>query len=67
MGTTRTRPRLVNVRVIPWNDVSGLYGIACDYDDGVTEQEPWGDRATTEYAANLRRRDIFAAANLRRA
>jgi hypothetical protein len=41
--------------------------MACDYDDGITEQEPWGDRAATEYAVNLRRHDIFAAANLRRA
>lgn len=66
MGT-RIRPRLINVRVIPWNDTLGIYGIACDYDDGVTEQEPWGRLQETEYAATLRRQDIFAPANLRRA
>jgi hypothetical protein len=56
----------VNVRVIAWNDAAGVYGIACDYDDGVTEQEAWGGRDETEYAANLRRRDIFTTANLKR-
>jgi hypothetical protein len=67
MSNTRMRPRLVNVRVIAWNDALGLYGIACDYDDGVIEQEPWGSLAETEYAAELRRRDILAPSNLRRA
>jgi hypothetical protein len=66
MSTTRKRPRLVNVHVIPWDKPIGLYGIACDFDDGITYREMWGTKEQAELMASLRRRDIFTEVNLKR-
>jgi hypothetical protein len=60
----RRRPRLIAVRMIA-TDVPGLYGMACEYSDGVTYQEAWGSREETELAVALRDRDIYAPQNLK--
>ena len=66
MSAPKKRPRLVNVHVIPWNTVTGLYGIRCDYDDGESFSEVWGSKEDCEVVVNLRRREIFTDANLKR-
>ena len=58
------RPRLVGVRVVPWEANRDFYGIACYYSDGVVEREPWGTEAETVIAAQLRALDIYSKANL---
>jgi hypothetical protein len=66
MSTVCKRPRLVNVHVIPWDKPTGLFGIACDYDDGVSFREMWGSKEECELIASVRRREIFTDANLKR-
>jgi hypothetical protein len=46
-------------------NVEGLYGIACDYNDGVSFHEVWGSREETELAVAVRERDIYAPENLK--
>lgn len=66
MSKRYRKPNLINVNVIPWEGSTQLYGLVCDFDDGISYREPWGAREETEYAASLRRRDIVSPANLRR-
>ena len=66
MSKVIKRPRLVSVRVVRWPKVEGMYGVACDYDDGVTSVEPWGAQVDAEVMVEIRRRDICTEANLRR-
>jgi len=54
----RRKPELVSVRVIPWDEAKGLYGIFCEFDDGETVGEMWGTRDETEIAAAIRAADI---------
>lgn len=61
------RPRLISVRMIPWEMNRDIFGIACEYDDGVTEREMWGTQEETELAVCLRSREIVAEVNLKRA
>jgi hypothetical protein len=61
------RPQLIDVRLIPWEMAGDLYGIACEYDDGVTVREPWGGYAETLIAVAIRKRDIATHVRFRRA
>jgi hypothetical protein len=63
----RKRPNLIGVRIVPWEMDADLYGIVCEYDDGIEVREMWGTYAETEIAATLRQQDIVSAMNLRRA
>jgi hypothetical protein len=55
---TRRKPELVRVRVIPWDEQKGLYGLLCEFDDGETFGEVWGTKEETEIAAAIRKQDI---------
>jgi hypothetical protein len=55
---TRRKPELVSVRVIPWEEQQGLYGLVYEFDDGETFGEMWGTREETELAAVIRKQDI---------
>jgi hypothetical protein len=63
----RKKPKLIGVRLIPWEMKGDVYGIACEYDDGVTIREMWGSYGETVIAVNLRQRDISSEVNLKRA
>lgn len=63
----RRRPLLIDVRLVPWEMNSDVYGIACDYDDGVSTRELWGTYGETVIAVSIRKRDIVLPVNLRRA
>jgi hypothetical protein len=52
------KPELVAVRITPVNPIQDLYGILCEYDDGIGFKEVWGSREDTEAAVALRRMDI---------
>jgi hypothetical protein len=54
----RRKPELVCVRVVPWDDRFGLYGLIYEFDDGETISEMWGTRQETELAARIRAQDI---------
>jgi hypothetical protein len=62
----RKKPELVDVRVIPWNDGRGLFGIETVFDDGVVEREVWGDLGHTQLTVALRRLDIHHVRSPRR-
>jgi hypothetical protein len=49
---------LINVRLIPWEEGQGLWGIAHEFDDGVTYNEVWGTIVETRRAVIIRRQDI---------
>jgi hypothetical protein len=53
-------PNLVSVRIIPWEMNGDLFGIACEYDDGIEVREVWGTYEQTLIAATLRQRDIIS-------
>jgi hypothetical protein len=55
---TRRKPELVSVRVIPWNQARGLFGLIYEFDDGETFGEAWGTREETVLAAVIRKQDI---------
>jgi hypothetical protein len=55
---TRRKPELVSVRVIPWEEQQGIYGLVYEFDDGETFGEVWGTREETELAALIRKQDI---------
>jgi hypothetical protein len=63
----RKRPNLIGVRIVPWEMDVDVFGIVCEYDDGIETREVWGTYEETEIAATLRQRDIVSAMNLRRA
>ena len=48
------------MKVIPWDEARGLYGILTIFDDGETVSEMWGTAKDAEAAAAIRRRDIRA-------
>jgi hypothetical protein len=54
----RRKPELVSVRVVPWEEHLGLYGMIYEFDDGETFGEMWGTREQTELAARIRAQDI---------
>lgn len=54
----RRKPELIAVKVIPWEEARGLYGILTIFDDGETVSEAWGTRHDAELAAAIRRKDI---------
>lgn len=54
----RHKPELIAVKVIPWNEAYGLYGILTIFDDGESVSEVWGSLNDAETAASIRRRDI---------
>jgi hypothetical protein len=54
----RKKPELVDVQVIQWDVLGGLYGVMTTYDDGVVEREPWSDLAHTRLTVALRRMEI---------
>jgi hypothetical protein len=54
----RRKPELISVRVIPWNERIGLYGLFYEFDDGENFGEVWGSREATELAAFIRAKDI---------
>jgi hypothetical protein len=56
--TRRRKPELIGVRVVPWDESSGLYGMLYEFDDGETFGERWGTREQTELAARVRALDI---------
>jgi hypothetical protein len=62
----RKKPELVDVRVIPWDEMRGLYGVMTFFDDGVVEREYWGDLAHTRLTVALRRLNIRSVASPRR-
>ena len=62
----RKRPQLTDVRLVPWEMDSDVYGIACDYDDGVYTRERWGTYGETIIAVSIRKKDIVSPVNLRR-
>jgi hypothetical protein len=57
---TRRKPELVSVRVIPWDEKHGIYGLFYQFDDGESFGEPWGTREETALAAAIRKQDIRA-------
>ena len=57
---TGRKPELVCVRVVPWDERFGLYGLIYEFDDGETISEMWGTRQETELAARIRAQDIRA-------
>jgi hypothetical protein len=59
------RPRLIAVRLVPWELDNGVYGIACEYSDDIEHRERWGTKEETEIAVALRERDIYSPANLK--
>jgi hypothetical protein len=61
------KPELIGVRLIPWEMNSDLYGIACEYSDGITIREPWGPYGEAVIAVNLRKKDVVSRVNLKRA
>ena len=63
----RKRPKLIGVRLIPWEMKGDVYGMACEYDDGVTTRELWGSYAEAVQAVSLRRGDLASEENLKRA
>ena len=63
----RNRPKLVSVRIIPWELNGDVFGIACAYDDGIEARERWGSYEETLIAATIRQRDIASEMNLKRA
>jgi hypothetical protein len=64
----RKRPKLIGVRLIPWEMNGDIYGVACEYDDGMTTREMWGSYGETAVAVSLRQRDIASEVkNLKRA
>jgi hypothetical protein len=58
MCMSRRKPELVSVRVIPWNESQGLYGLFYQFDDGESFGEAWGTREETALAAAIRKQDI---------
>jgi hypothetical protein len=56
----KQKPELLAVKVIPWDEAGGLYGILTIFDDGETVSEMWGTAKDAEAAAAIRRRDIRA-------
>jgi hypothetical protein len=62
----KRKPELVNVRLIPWEYGQGLWGIAQEFDDGVTYSEMWGSIVETRRAVQIRRQDIRKLFQLRR-
>ena len=64
----RKRPKLIGVRLIPWELNGDIYGVACEYDDRITTREMWGSYDETAVAVSLRQRDIASEVkNLKRA
>src|SRR6476620_8289184 len=57
---TRSKPELVSVRIILWNEAQGLYGLFYQFNDGESFGEPWGTREETALAAAIRKQDIKA-------
>ena len=55
---TRRKPELISVRVIPWEEQQGLYGLIYEFDDGETFGEMWGTREQAECVADIRKQDI---------
>ena len=51
----------------PLENVRDIFGISCEYKDGVTEREMWGTKQETELAVCLRSREIVSEINLKRA
>ena len=62
---TSRKPELVSVRVIPWNETRGLFGLVYEFDDGETIAEAWGTREETVLAAVIRKQDIRVAPTVR--
>jgi hypothetical protein len=62
----RRRPRLIGVRIVPWEMNCNLFGIVCDYDDGESTREMWGGYAETMRAVVLRQSEIVSAVNTKR-
>ena len=62
----RKRPQLVDVRIIPWEMSGDVFGIACEFDDGVEAREKWGTLEETLQAAMLRKQDIVSVITLKR-
>ena len=60
------KPELINVRLILWEEDQGFWGIAHEFDDGVTYNEMWGSIVETRRAVQIRRQDIRAKSNLTR-
>ena len=57
----KRKPELVAVKVIPWDEAHGFYGLLTIFDDGESVSELWGDIRQTEIAAAIRRKDIRIA------
>jgi hypothetical protein len=54
----KRKPELLAVKVIPWEEAHGLYGILTIFDDGETVSEVWGSIKDAEAVAVIRRKDI---------
>lgn len=54
----KRKPELLAVKVIPWEEAYGLYGILTIFDDGESVSEMWGTVREAEIAAAIRRKDI---------
>ena len=63
----RERPRLVGVRIIPWEMSGNVFGIASEFDDHVEVREKWGTFEETLQAATLRKQDIVSVITLKHA
>jgi hypothetical protein len=62
----RRRPKLIDVRIVPWEMECDLFGIVCEYDDGETIREMWGSYLETRLAVDIRQGDIVPAVNIKR-
>jgi hypothetical protein len=54
----KRKPELVAVKVVPWDEAYGFYGLLSIFDDGESVSELWGNIKETEMAAAIRRKDI---------
>jgi hypothetical protein len=63
----RKKLELVGVRLIPWDVKGGVYGVACEYDNGFTSHERWGSFDETVVAVSMRERNIASHVSFKRA
>jgi len=61
----RKKPKLIAARLIPWEMNCDVFGVACEYDDGVSTRERWGTYQETMLAVHLRQREIVSEVNLK--
>ncbi len=55
---SRRKPELIAVRMVTWQENTGLYGIVTEFDDGEVYSEPWGSKEDTKLAVRIRAKDI---------